>query len=269
MGRRSTDRPFAGHGDEARAQEGAIILDEIALDRDEQVRSDKQTAAVAQHAGARRVGQDRVIGKERAALQNVDTTAITHRAALIIGDRVETHAGVGVTQRQAATPTQDGIGRLVVDDQVAADQRRSRSIEKVNAAATTIRVAEIAAVVAADDVVDNQRRGTVTVDAAARIVDVGRTIAIRITPQTASTAIDDVQPFNGGRYFAGDVEHAPLAFRIQHGGPLDRVEGEPIGGGVAAADGDRLAEIDALRHTRPRLNAGIDAGCHADFITGR
>ena len=79
-------------------------------------------------------------------------------------------------------------------------------------------------------------------------------------------AAGDAQPLNSG----GDVptyeEHTTLLLGIQRGQIGVGVGRRPVGGSVAASDGDCLADVNYLGDTIPRLHAGIVAGRHLDDI---
>ncbi len=91
--------------------------------------------------------------------------------------------------------------------------------------------------------------------------------------QPARVAAGDAQPFDRDvRRIAGDIDHPSLSLGVQRGrvGVRVRCAGKVAavadGGGIAAPDGDALADIDHLSNAGPLMDRVIDIGRHEDLV---
>ena len=81
--------------------------------------------------------------------------------------------------------------------------------------------------------------------------------------QTARVATGDAQAFDCGRDIPADIDHPAQPQRIQRGGVGLGIGYRPARGGVAAADGQALVQVDLLAQAAPPVDAdaSMPAAC--------
>ena len=88
-----------------------------------------------------------------------------------------------------------------------------------------------------------------------------------VSSQPRRVAPGNAQTLNGGADVSSDVQHTPLPLGVQCGGVSLGVGDSPVGDGIAAPKGKRLADVDYLGQAAVIVDASVGARRYVDLFS--